>query len=152
MPPEAERDVQTSLGRRAFPVDCRIWETNPNTGSMIMYTSGWPKTQNRCWVTGSTGVGVLQHKARRHGAESNIRVVMRRHYSGRRNGCGLKPPAFFKETSDSSAIRNSDRAFRRRRGWLPDLRPRASHASYSPPPLRITCVDYRGHTCDPPTT
>lgn len=31
-----------------------MWEIAPNPGRMRMYTSGWPKNQNRCWKrTGS---------------------------------------------------------------------------------------------------
>jgi hypothetical protein len=26
-----------------------IWETIPNPGRIKMYTSGWPKNQNKCW-------------------------------------------------------------------------------------------------------
>jgi hypothetical protein len=26
-----------------------IWEIIPNPGRIRMYTSGWPKNQNRCW-------------------------------------------------------------------------------------------------------
>jgi len=27
----------------------RIWEIIPNPGRIKIYTSGWPKNQNRCW-------------------------------------------------------------------------------------------------------
>lgn len=30
-------------------VESKIRLTSPNTGKMIIYTSGWPKNQNRCW-------------------------------------------------------------------------------------------------------
>ena len=26
-----------------------IWETAPNPGKIKIYTSGWPKNQNKCW-------------------------------------------------------------------------------------------------------
>lgn len=26
-----------------------IWEITPNPGRIRMYTSGWPKNQNKCW-------------------------------------------------------------------------------------------------------
>lgn len=29
--------------------DLRIWEIIPNPGRIKMYTSGWPKNQNKCW-------------------------------------------------------------------------------------------------------
>jgi len=26
-----------------------MWEINPNPGRIKIYTSGWPKNQNKCW-------------------------------------------------------------------------------------------------------